>query len=757
MKRLFLAFLASAALAVSPARAQQAQTSPAAPPEQPPEDDVLKREETIVITASKTETTIINAPVTMSVITADTIMTAPSQNYGDILRSVPGINIIQTGARDFNITSRQGTSTLSNSQLALVDGRSIYLDFFGLILWDFVPTNPSDIKQIEVVRGPASAVWGANALTGVVNIVTKLPREATGGYLTLTGGLFSRDAGSRVGDDSGKTFGASGGWAAAPNDIWSYRVSAGYFNSDPWPRPVGTVPVGTHPANPQIRTGGGRYPTYENQGTSQPRFDLRVDQELATNSRITYAGGVSGSDGMIHTGIAPFDIQTGSYSSYGRVGFNRGRLRISGFANLFDAKAPNVLTLDAVTGRPLELNFKTQTYDLEAGHSTVVAQRHILTYGGNARRNNFEISIAPRAENRNEFGAYFQDEIFFDRFRFVLGGRVDKFGNLKDPVFSPRLTAMFKPAEAHAVRISYNRAFRSPSVINNYIDVPIKFAEFPLGLVNPAFGTRTFAVPTRTIGSEVARTINPGFVPLKEESLTAYEIGYMGTFAGRTTVGVSYYINDTDDNINFTTTGSAITAAGLPAFFTSSNPPPGWPLPPAVLDLLAATRGVRLPATFVYLNLGSVRNRGVELSLDHSFTGAISGFANYSWQDAPEPCQANVWESCKPGPNPFPTEELSFPATHRFNAGLSVNHRRWLGNVTVNYTSEAFWSDVLTADLHGRTDAYTLVGATLGLKWHDGKIVTSIKGTNLANDDVQQHIFGDIMKRSISGELRFLF
>ena len=116
-----------------------------------------------------------------------------------------------------------------------------------------------------------------------------------------------------------------------------------------------------------------------------------------------------------------------------------------------------------------------------------------------------------------------------------------------------------------------------------------------------------------------------------------------------------------------------------------------------------------------------------------------------------------MWDSCQPGPNPFPREELSFPATHRFNAGLSVNQRRWLGNVTVNYTSEAFWADVLTSDLHGRTDAYTLLGATLGLKWNGGKIVTSLKGTNLLDKDVQQHIFGDIMKRAISGEVRFRF
>ena len=73
------------------------------------------------------------------------------------------------------------------------------------------------------------------------------------------------------------------------------------------------------------------------------------------------------------------------------------------------------------------------------------------------------------AEDRVEIGAYLQDEIFFDRFRLVLGGRVDKFGNLSKPVFSPRLSFIVKPDEDHSVTLSYNRAFRSPSTINNFL------------------------------------------------------------------------------------------------------------------------------------------------------------------------------------------------------------------------------------------------------------------------------------------------
>jgi outer membrane receptor for ferrienterochelin and colicin len=177
----------------------------------------------VVVTASRAEATLLNAPATMSVVTSDVIATSPAQNYGDLLRSVPGLNVVQMSARDINITSRQSTSTLSNSQLVLLDGRSVYLDFFGIVLWDFLPTSVSDIKQIEVIRGPASAVWGANALTGVVNVITKSPREAPGVTASVSGGWFGRDVGSGS-MDAGGSFGANASLSRIVNDRWSYRV-----------------------------------------------------------------------------------------------------------------------------------------------------------------------------------------------------------------------------------------------------------------------------------------------------------------------------------------------------------------------------------------------------------------------------------------------------------------------------------------------------------------------------------------------------
>ena len=118
-------------LATSPAWAQGGQPaqSQQQPPAKPGEEPVY--EEQVVVTASKIEQQLVNAPATVSVVSSDVINSTPSTNYAELFKSVPGVNLTQTSARDFNITMRGAASTLATSTLALLDGRSLYLDFFG--------------------------------------------------------------------------------------------------------------------------------------------------------------------------------------------------------------------------------------------------------------------------------------------------------------------------------------------------------------------------------------------------------------------------------------------------------------------------------------------------------------------------------------------------------------------------------------------------------------------------------------------------
>ena len=708
--------------------------------------------DTVVVSASRSDSPLADAPATMSVVGSEVLASTPAQNYGDLLRAVPGANVVQLSARDVNVTSRRGASTLSNSQLVLLDDRSIYLDFFGIVLWDFMPANLSDIRQIEVIRGQASAVWGANALTGVVNVITKTPRESVGTTVSFSGGGFSRDAGSTAGRGMGTLFGTHATVTRAPSARLSYRISAGYFNSAPLPRPVGRIPLIADPRDPSAVVGGVAYPTdaagalgtaFQNTGTSQPKFDARVDQEI-DDGRITYQAGVGGSSGIIHTGIGPFDIQKGAYQGYGKVNYRRDALKVNFFTNFLKAEAPNLLLPDPLTRLPLQLNFSTQTYDFEVGNSIAIGGHQVFTFGGNVRRNNFDITLAPAAENRTELGAYLQDEIFFDRVRFTIGARVDKFGNLSDPVFSPRLAAVFRPADGHSLRVSFNRAFRSPSVINNYLDLAI-VAPTDLSALAPLLpppARPLVAIPFPLVVKGVGSRLPIGTTAqaeLTEESMNAYEVAYSGTFNTNTTFGLAVYLNDLDNSINFAQLPNNLDP------YTPANPPPGWQLGGPTLAAMASF-GIFLPRTaFTYLNLGPLREKGLELSVDHRVGPALTAFANYSWQARPEILDDET---------PYPAAELALPPTHRFNIGFNFDGTRLLGAGSVNYSDEAFWSDVLTSPYHGFTDKYTLVNGSLGAKWMASKLTTLIKVNNLLNRDVQQHVFGDILTRSVVAEVR---
>ena len=710
--------------------------------------------DTVVVTASRGEVRLLDAPVSTSVITASTLETTPAQNYGDLLRATPGINVIQLSARDVQVASRSPGNTLTNTQLVLVDGRSAYLDFFGLVLWDLLPTNFDDIEQIEVVRGPASAVWGANAMTGAVNIITKPPRESVGTTVTLSGGYIDRDAGSGAGLGAGSMFGANATVTRAPSDRLAYRVSAGYFTSDAFARPTGQIPVLDDPRIAGQTVGGSFYPLdsatagfgagFANRGTSQPKFDVRVDQELS-DATISYSGGVAGTEGLVHSGIGPFDMQTGTYLGYGKVTYTRGALRAQFFANFLDGKAPNLLLPNPATGMPLELNFKTQTFDGEIGHSTFIGNRHRLSYGGNIRQNNFDITLTPLGENRLEVGGYLQNEIFWDRFRLVLGGRVDKFGNLSDPKFSPRIAFIVKPAEDHSVTLSFNQAYRAPSVINNFLQTSIVSPVDLSGLapllppvLQPAVA-QPFPLVVNAVGSDIpiggmARD------EMLEESLTAYEVSYTGVLPRGTTLGGSFYLNRRDDSISFTPLPPTLDP------YTPANPPPGWQLPPVILAQLAQF-GTFFPRTaFTYLNLGPTRQTGLELWLDQRFSRALGASVNYSWQSEP---------TILDDPNRFLPSELNLPPSHRVNAEVNWNGARLLGSASVNAATDAFWSDVLTAGYHGYTDGYATVNGSFGVKWQGGKITTTVKVSNLFNQTVQQHIFGDLLRRTVLGEIKF--
>jgi outer membrane receptor protein involved in Fe transport len=306
-------------------------------------------------------------------------------------------------------------------------------------------------------------------------------------------------------------------------------------------------------------------------------------------------------------------------------------------------------------------------------------------------------------------------------YRLVAGARVDRFDYLDSFVFSPRLSFMVKPVESHSVRVSYNRAYRSPSVINNFLKVTIA-QPVDLGLFTPLFRGVIYPLPVQSVG-------NPD---LNETYVDAYELSYTGVVAkGRAIVSAAFYVNRTKNDILFT--------EDVTKRYRSANPPPGWPAP--LVPALNAIGG--LPGLFTYENFGRTTQKGVELGVQGSVNRNVGVFANYSYQAEPD---VN-----------FALSEVNLPAKNRFNAGFNFTRSRFLGDLSVTYSDTAFWQDVLNDQFHGTTKAYTMVNGGFGVKWANNRLTTSVKGTNLANQTVQQHVFGDIIKRSVVGELRVNF
>jgi outer membrane receptor protein involved in Fe transport len=674
--------------------------------------------DTVIVTASRFEEEAANAPATVTIISEQMIRESTSQNLAEMLRAIPGMNVAQTSAREYGVTSRAATGAEPGAQLVLMDGRTLYQDYLGYIAWDGLQSSLNDIQQVEVVRGPGSAVWGANAMNGVVNIITKPPRQMLGTTLTLGLGTFDRSGGANT--NNGFLYYMSASHAQAFNKRWAFKLTGGAYTHGAFARPQGTLPNAFHTP----------YPEFTNEGTTQPNVDARADYDFAEGKQhLVFAVGGWASSGILHGGLGGARLNPGSWFSYGKVEYVRDRLRIMGYTNIADAGA-SFLVIVNPAGKPVQVDIKTQTYNLEFSNSHVLRAGHRLSYGGNFRQNRANVNLMPEFKKRNEGGAYFQDEILLsEHFRLAAGARVDKSENLNGVILSPRTTFLVMPVPGQTLRMSYDRAFVVPSMFANHLELTY-LAGIDLGLVDPQLSGNYYGFPVRSVGNK----------KLKEQSLHAYEIGYTAILAkGRVKLGAGFYMYYSKGNF----AGSQIDS------YTSQNPPPGWPLPPSVLDALVAANafgpGSGLPSIGSFQNLGKVRNHGLELSADARINRYISGFVNYSWQARPESKEYDI-------------SLYNMPPSHRFNTGLNFDSGRYFGSLSVGYTGGAFWNDVLNVIYSGTTKAYTVVTVSAGVHWGERQKYTAILRTsNLANTPVQNHIYGDILKRQIAGEFRLRF
>src|SRR5437588_9235449 len=140
-----------------------------------------------VTTASKEPVKASRTPAAIYVITQEDIRRSGATNIAEVLRLAPGVEVARVDSNTWSVGVRGFGSALSRSVLVLIDGRSVYTPLFAGVYWQVQDTLLEDIERIEVIRGPGGTIWGANAVNGVINIITKSAKE-TRGVLTTAGG-----------------------------------------------------------------------------------------------------------------------------------------------------------------------------------------------------------------------------------------------------------------------------------------------------------------------------------------------------------------------------------------------------------------------------------------------------------------------------------------------------------------------------------------------------------------------------------------
>ena len=393
-----------------------------------------------IVTANRVEQKATDAPAHTEVVTAKVIEERPTLTPVEQLRSVPGVDYAGTGIQGGNVVVRGFNNVFSGAMLTISDYRYATVPSLRVNTPYLIPTPNEDVGQIEVVLGPGAALYGPNAANGVMHIISRSPFESQGTTASL-------GAGSR-----GVLRGAIR-HAGAAGERLGYKISGQILRGDDWEY---TDPAETLPRNFDVERWSG---------------EARMDFRPAPNSELVFTGGRSFAGSALEmTGIGTAQAKDWSYDFVqGRWKWNR--LFAQAFVNTSNTKDTYLLR----TGQ--KVIDKSRVLVGQAQHGLDLGTRHSFIYGVDYQK------TEPRTENtingRNEdideiteVGGYLQAETALSQMlRLVVAGRMDTHSELEDPVFSPRAALSFTPIGGQTFRLTYNRAFNTPTTNNLFLDL----------------------------------------------------------------------------------------------------------------------------------------------------------------------------------------------------------------------------------------------------------------------------------------------
>ena len=672
-----------------------------------------------VFGASRNTERVVDAPAAVSVVEeAEIEREAAHGQLPKILETTSGVDSTQSGLYDFNFNTRGFNSSLNRRVLTLVDSVDMSAIFLGAQIWTLASAFLPDMASMEMIRGPGSALYGANAYNGVFNISSKDPRYSQGGIMRLSFG----ELGSNRLDLR---------YAGSLGNDWYFTVMGGNMGSRDFTRsrnesveyeglPVEVVPL----ASDRLKTAHAK---------------IRVDKHFASGSVLTVETWAVDHEGFTFVSGAG-RMQSRSLSlPLARVNFKSSHWNILLYGYTMDWEGISLGSGGRLFNDMYRLHGEVQGFtDFAKGKGRIVGGFSLRKEGADTANKQGVQTLA--SEDRNEhmeavFGQF--DYKLTDKLKVVLAGRLD-ISTLHDTLFSPKASLVYSFTPGHSLRLTFNKAFQTPNYSEFFLRLPVApsvdLSAIEAGL-SAAFGGMDLGlgfdnVPVLALGNE----------NLKVEEITSYEIGYSNIFGRKLIFNINYYRSQLE---NFVTD---LLALVNPAY-GSYAPPDSLPAP--IPDIILATLQASLPPSYFaimsnslddgsaifaarsYTNAGKAKAQGIELSLQYFLNEHWNIDCNYTWFD-------------------FTIEEeliadriLANTPEHRVNFGV-VYISDWL-DVSMQYR----WIDAFpwaAGIFEGDVKSYNLAALTANVYFGDG-FSLGINISNLLNNKHYQSFGGDILSR----------
>ena len=439
----------------------------------------------IVVSASRKQEKLLDAPASVAVVDLDEIMSRPSLSVTDYINDLSGVDQAKVGVTQSSTVIRGFNRTFTGSLLTMVDNRIARIASLRLNQSSSIPITNEDIQRIEVVRGPGSALYGPNSANGVMHIVTRSPFGSEGNSIAVYGGERSlRKATFRH--------------ASSVNEKIGFKISGEYIKAREWEYDDPAEVVARDNDNDRL--------------IGEIRLDFRPTDDLSV---ITSAG-YSRIHGIQMTGQGA--AQADGWSTR----FFQARTQYKGwFAQIFHNRNDAGKTRLLRTNQPIVDTSALTVMQLQ--HNFGLGARQQFTYGADVlltRPNTGGTThgIYEEIDNLNEYGFYVQSETTVnDQVSLMLAGRIDEHSNIENPVFSPRAALVFKPSTESTLRLTYNRAFSTPSSLNFFLDLKASANPFGLGMNFGALGLgadRTIDLRTQGVASQFTFRRGDGGLPM---------------------------------------------------------------------------------------------------------------------------------------------------------------------------------------------------------------------------------------------------